>query len=428
MAVKGIGVDLCSVKRMGEALRNESFAKRVFTEQEIAYAYSQAVPARHFASAFAAREALAKAGGWGIGLMGLKSCRVERTKRGPRLVLSGEFRARLAAEGITSTHLSITHEGDSVVAMVVLEGEKGEKSARGGGAGTPPYYDEKTGVAYYDADNLPALLKPVPRDTHKGDRGGVLIFGGSQSYRGAPVLAALGALRAGAGYVVLAVPDFMVDAASVSVPEAVFAPLASSGGVIEEAAVRKVLGQWADKCGCAVFGPGIGRDESLRAVTGLVWNEWEKPLLLDADALFFFSSLRHGLRGRDNAIITPHSGEAGAILGISAAEVNSRRLAAAQKLTDKAGVALLKGMGTIVVSKDEKRIIKEGSPALAVPGSGDVLSGAIGAFLASGAAPIDAATAGALLHAIAGSRLEAKKGARGILAREIADELPFAFG
>lgn len=426
MAVKGIGVDLCSVKRMGEALRNEAFARRVFTEQEIAYACSQAVPARHFASAFAAREALAKAGGWGIGLMGLKSCRVERTRNGPRLVLSAEFQARLAAEGITSTHLSITHEGDSVVAMVVLEGEK--TAAGNGKAGTPPHYDEKTDVTYYISDNLPALLKPLSRDTHKGEKGGVLIFGGSESYRGAPVLAALGALRAGAGYVVLAVPDFMVDAAAISVPEAVFAPLATSGGVIAEASVRRVLGQWEKKCGCAVFGPGIGRDESLRAVTELVWNEWDKPLLLDADALFFFASLRHGLRRRDNAVITPHSGEAGAILGLTAEEVNASRLASAQKLADKAGVAVLKGMGTVVASKDEKRIINEGSPALAVPGSGDVLSGAAGAFLASGAAAIDAATAGALLHAVAGSRLEAKKGARGILAREIADELPFAFG
>lgn len=425
MAVKGIGVDLCSVKRMGEALRNEAFARRVFTEQEIAYACSQAVPARHFASAFAAREALAKAGGWGIGLMGLKSCRVERTKRGPRFILSEEFLARLAAEGITATHLSITHEGDSVVAMVVLEGEK---TAVRGGAGMPPYYDEKADVTYYGSDNLPALVSPVPRDTHKGEKGGVLIFGGSESYRGAPVLAALGALRAGAGYVVLAVPDFMVDAAAVSVPEAVFAPLATSGGVIGEASVRRVLRQWENKCGCAVFGPGIGRDESLRAVTGLIWDEWGSPLLLDADALFFFATLRHSLRGRDDAVITPHSGEAGAILGITAGEVNSSRLTSAQKLTDKAGVAVLKGMGTIVATKDEKRIIKEGSPALAVPGSGDVLSGAAGAFLASGAAPVDAVTAGALLHAVAGVSLEAKKGARGILAREIADELPFAFG
>lgn len=122
MTIRGIGVDLCSVERMCKALRHGAFAQRVFSEQEIVYANSQAVPARHFASAFAAREALAKAGGWGLGKMGLKSCRLERTKQGPRFIFSDAFLTYLTAEGITSAHLSISHEGDAVVAMVVLEG------------------------------------------------------------------------------------------------------------------------------------------------------------------------------------------------------------------------------------------------------------------------------------------------------------------
>lgn len=121
MAIKGIGVDLCSIRRMSRALEHASFAARVFSEQEITYANEQAVPARHFASAFAAREALAKAGGWGLGLMGLKSCRIERTKRGPRFIFTEEFAARLAGEGIIAAHLSISHESDIVAAMVVLE-------------------------------------------------------------------------------------------------------------------------------------------------------------------------------------------------------------------------------------------------------------------------------------------------------------------
>lgn len=121
MAIRGIGVDLCAVGRMQAALEREGFAERVFTSEEIAYASSQVLPARHFASAFAAREALAKAGGWGIGLMGLKSCRVERTKRGPRFIFSEKFAARLVEEGIGAVHLSLSHEGDMAVAFVVLE-------------------------------------------------------------------------------------------------------------------------------------------------------------------------------------------------------------------------------------------------------------------------------------------------------------------
>lgn len=121
MAIRGIGVDLCAIGRMQAALEREGFAERVFTSEEIAYASSQVLPARHFAAAFAAREALAKAGGWGIGLMGLKSCRVERTKQGPRFIFSEKFAARLVAEKIGAVHLSISHEGDMAVAFVVLE-------------------------------------------------------------------------------------------------------------------------------------------------------------------------------------------------------------------------------------------------------------------------------------------------------------------
>lgn len=126
MAILGIGVDLCAIGRMQAALEREGFAERVFTGEEIAYASSQTLPARHFASAFAAREALAKAGGWGIGRMGLKSCRVERTKRGPRFVFSEKFTALLIEEGISAVHLSISHEGDMAVAVVVLEGREKE--------------------------------------------------------------------------------------------------------------------------------------------------------------------------------------------------------------------------------------------------------------------------------------------------------------
>lgn len=291
-----------------------------------------------------------------------------------------------------------------------------------------PIHDEKTNAAYYYRDDLAALLRPIPRDVHKGEKGGSLIFGGSWNYRGAPVLAALGALRSGAGIVVLAVPDFIADAASVLVPEAVFAPLPTTGGVIRENGVRLALEQWREKCASAVIGPGIGRDKSMMPIIELIWNGWNKPLLLDADALFFFSTLKESLRKRNDAVITPHSGEAGNILGLTAAEVNAHRLVSAQRLTEKVGVAVLKGMDTVVARGGENRVIKEGSPSLAVPGSGDVLSGAISAFMAAGAEPFDAATAGALLHAAAGSGLEKKIGPRGVLAREIADELPFAFG
>jgi len=232
-----------------------------------------------------------------------------------------------------------------------------------------PVFDERLNVSYYKKSDLKEFLKPVSRDIHKGNRGGVLVFGGSWNYRGAPLLAALGALRAGAGLVVLAIPDFLVDVAAVVVPEAVFEPLATKNNIIELESVEYCTRQWAGRCGCAVVGPGTGRDKSLEQITKWFWSDWQKPLLLDADALYFFSLLKHKLSKRDNVILTPHSGEAAAILGVTAKEVNAARILAAQQLTEKAGVAVLKGMNSVVAKAGESRIINEGSPSLAVPGS-----------------------------------------------------------
>lgn len=290
-----------------------------------------------------------------------------------------------------------------------------------------PVDDVITNVSHYRRDKLEALLRPVPRDIHKGDRGGVLVVGGSWNYRGAPTLAALGALRAGAGLVVLAVPDFIADTASALLPEAIFVPLHTTNNMIEKDSLELCISEWGKRCDSAVFGPGLGRDKSVGLLTEWFWGNWNKPLLLDADALYFFSVSCHKLPERADVVITPHSGEAAVILGVSAAEINEAREAYAQQLARKADVAVLKGMRTVVAKAGENRIIDEGSPSLAVPGSGDVLSGAIGAFLASGITPFDAATAGALLHAAAGSDIEARQGTRGALAREIADALPYAF-
>ena len=109
---------------------------------------------------------------------------------------------------------------------------------------------------------------------------------------------------------------------------------------------------------------------------------------------------------------------------MSAAEVDSQRAECARKLTYKTGNALLKGRDTLVASGCSLKMIGAGSPVLAVPGSGDTLSGIIGAFIASGMSVGDAAAAGALAHATAGEALEAKHGVRGTLATEIADEIP----
>ena len=262
----------------------------------------------------------------------------------------------------------------------------------------------------------------LPRTIHKGDRGGVLIYGGSNNYRGAPILSALGALRSGAGLVVLAIPDFMIDMASVAVPEAIFVPLPTSrGSVLHENSLNEIT-PWLSRCDSIVFGPGIGREAPLQNVLAYLLSDVRLPMLIDADGLFHLSKIK-SISQKNNIVITPHAGEAAALLDISPQEVNKDRFSAVRKLTEHSGTALLKGMGTLVSDGVHFRQISEGSPVLAVPGSGDVLSGAIAAFLASGLSPFDAASVGASIHASAGCNLEKIYGTGGTLAREIADEL-----
>ena len=272
-------------------------------------------------------------------------------------------------------------------------------------------------------DDFKKLLPDLPRSIHKGDRGGVLIYGGSADYRGAPILSALGALRSGAGLVVMAIPDFMTDMASAAVPEAIFLPLETFHGSVLHGKSMSKIAPWFSRCGSVVFGPGVGREESVQDILSAILNEVPLPVLIDADGLFHLSRLKNTIKKRENTVITPHSGEAAALLGVSAQEINSDRIASVKKLAEYSGAALLKGRGTLVSDGIITKKVPDGSPLLAVPGSGDVLSGAAGAFLAAGLSPMDAAVVGASVHAQAGANLEKMYGVRGTLAREIADEL-----
>ena len=269
------------------------------------------------------------------------------------------------------------------------------------------------------------MLPPLSRSIHKTERGSLLICAGSAAYRGAPLLAALGALRAGAGLVYLAVPEFIASEISAALPEAVILPLPARGGAVAAEEAEAMIAEWMPRCGAAAIGPGVGRGDEAGELFSWFWNNWRAPLLIDADMLYFFARDFDKLEERVDVMLTPHGGEAARILGVSAAEVGASREKSARALTKKAGYALLKGRNTLIASlSGELRMIAAGSPALAVPGSGDVLSGVAGALMASGLSIMDAATAAALAHGAAGERLEKKNGVRGTLAREIADEIP----
>ncbi len=257
---------------------------------------------------------------------------------------------------------------------------------------------------------------------HKGDRSTVLILGGSSFYRGAPALTALGALKSGAGVVVVGIPEILAGSCAAILPEAVLEPL--EGKTLSPENIASPLERWKDRASCLVAGPGMGRtEESMEAVCTL-WREWEKPLLLDADALYALALRGEDLPRRENAVLTPHEGEAARLLGISPEEVRQNRLEAAAMLARRWGTVLLKGATTVIAGGSLPLLTASGSPALAVPGSGDVLSGIIGTLLGSGLAPSEAAASGAWIHGMGGRIMEKTAGGEGVLASEIASAIP----
>jgi len=126
MAVKGVGVDICSISRIREKIQKAEFKKKVFTEEEIVYADKYKIPERHYASSFAAKEAFAKAGKWGIGKIGFKNVWVERTDNGPVLKFSQKVQELLEKEKISGVHVSLSHDEGFAIAFVVIEGKCGE--------------------------------------------------------------------------------------------------------------------------------------------------------------------------------------------------------------------------------------------------------------------------------------------------------------
>lgn len=262
-----------------------------------------------------------------------------------------------------------------------------------------------------------ALLPVRSADMHKGDRGRLLIVGGSARYPGAPALAALGALRSGSGVVSLLSSPTACAACAARLPEVVYLP--GEGDWARAALVE------APFFAAAVVGPGLGRVSGVMNTVRELWVRWPKPLLVDGDGLFALcGEAADACLPRGDAVLTPHEGEAARLLGTTAEAVRGDRPGTARRLAERWGCVLLKGNPTLVARRGRESLLRLrwGGPELSVPGSGDVLSGCIGALLAAGLAAQDAAVLGGALHGMAGERLRAG-GVDGVLASEIADAL-----
>ena len=294
--------------------------------------------------------------------------------------------------------------------------------------GIPPGAPVQAGVGLITA-RVHALVPDRGAASTKFASGHVVVAGGSRGMTGAACLASEAAMRAGAGYVTALVPASLEAIFETRLLEVMTRGLPDERGALTAAGLEAALEACA-RAGALVLGPGLGRSD------GALWFARELaaatsvPLLLDADGLNAHAGRLDELAERDlPTILTPHAGELGRLLGRSSADVQARRLSSAREAARRAGaVVVLKGDDTIVAAPDGRAAVNGlAAPALATAGTGDVLSGVIGALLAAGLEPFAAACAGVRRHAAAGRvAAAAQGGARGVIARDVIAALPRA--
>jgi NAD(P)H-hydrate epimerase len=280
-------------------------------------------------------------------------------------------------------------------------------------AGPPLYLVEEASAR--------ALLPARRADTHKGTFGHVLVVAGSPGKTGAAALAALGALRGGAGLVSVAARPSDLAAILAHAPEVMGAPLPGAGP-LGDADLPALLAAAEGKA-ALVVGPGLA---IARTALAALISGCGCPLVLDADGLNALAGELAPLgKARGGLVLTPHPGEAGRLLGLETAAIQADRLGAARRLAAAAGaVAVLKGARTVIARPDGTAYLNPtGNPGMATGGTGDVLAGLTGALLAQGLAPADAAVVATYAHGLAGDLAARVHGQLGLVASDLAAAL-----
>jgi NAD(P)H-hydrate epimerase len=273
------------------------------------------------------------------------------------------------------------------------------------------------------------VLDLYPRRTPSGSKfasGVLVVVGGSRGLTGAPTMTARSAQRAGAGYVQVAVPESAQPALDMRLLEQMSRGLPEHDGSHTPAGVE-IVEQMAERAGAVALGPGLGRDAGAQEFARGVARAVEVPLLVDADGLNAHACHLELLAGRGApTVLTPHEGELGRLLDRPSDEIARHRLASVREAAQRSGaVVLLKGDDTIVaLPSGEVAVNPGGTPALATAGTGDVLSGLIGALLAKRLDPFAAACLGALAHVLAGRAAAERFGADHVMAGDVIDALP----
>jgi hydroxyethylthiazole kinase-like uncharacterized protein yjeF len=304
-----------------------------------------------------------------------------------------------------------THAGDIVIADIGIPGDVIE-------ALDGPRIDLLTRASMRE------LITPRTPDSHKGDYGRVLIVAGSRGKTGAAHLAALGALRSGAGLVTVATPSNCLNIVASMGPEYMTEPLDEAINGLDPDGVEHLLEIARD---VIAIGPGLGQADATKEFIKQLVDRATMPLVVDADGLNAFVGDPDRLTGREgrDVIITPHPGEMARLVGMSTDEVQASRLEIARNFAAAHHVyVVLKGHRTLIATPDEKVFINPtGNPGMATGGTGDVLTGMIAAWLAQLLDAEAACKLAVYLHGLAGDLAEADEGEVAMTSADVAGHL-----
>ena len=393
------GIDIIKNARIEKIMHKnkDSFYNRIFTADEKDYIEDKNNNVATVAGMFAAKEAVSKLIGTGIGQVSWKDIIIRHDLYGrPYLELSSIAKNITKKLGIYNIDISISNEEEYSVALAI---------------------GEQTKIMII-ADNMPYRLKKRTQESHKGDYGRIGIIGGSVGMLGAMYLSSYGALRSGAGLVYAILQKDLARDLNIKGTEL----------ITKEADELSVYRKAQEGLDSLVIGPGFGRGNRQREIVEDCILNFKNPIVLDADALNILATNREILKNRKyKTIITPHPGEMSRLFNTSIDEIQNKRESYAKRFSNEYGViTILKGHHTIVTDGERLYTNHTGNPGMATGGSGDILAGIIGSFLTQFKDSFEACVLAVYVHGLAGDIARDKKGEYGMIATDIIDALPEA--
>jgi NAD(P)H-hydrate epimerase len=295
--------------------------------------------------------------------------------------------------------------------------------------GIPHPIAEKVGplTRLITQERVRSSFKERRPEAHKGDTGHILIVAGSPGKTGAAAMAAMSAMRSGAGLVTLAAAKSLNPVLEPQITEAMTCPLPETiDGILDETAFDMIMSLLTGKR-CMAIGPGVGTAPETKALMQRIVQDSPVPLVIDADGINCIADNTNVLKKAEAPIIlTPHPGEMARLIGKSAGEVQEDRIGCARDFAVEYNCHLvLKGARTVIAHPDEQVFINPtGNPGMASGGMGDVLTGIIAGFISQGMPVESAAQTGVYLHGFAADGLAEEIGSVWYLATDIMDTLP----